>query len=168
MYEPERLRDGTVVWHLTRLPPAIIENVMTIGIWAGHAFLIRDIEKLGKLKESCHTTKTFSTPKQGQKHSGRLATRSKRFGRAKQELGMWICRNPHAILYDFESCGDNNQRKEPTNRTQSRTRTSQSLFPSETRSKENPPISVKEIRLSLCASLWKNWKGVRKTFVNKF
>ena len=40
VYEPERLRDGTVVWHLARIPPAKIENVMTIGDWGGHAFLI--------------------------------------------------------------------------------------------------------------------------------
>ena len=49
VYEPDRCRDGTVVWYLARISLAKIENVMTIGVYDGHAFLIRDIEKLTKV-----------------------------------------------------------------------------------------------------------------------
>ena len=47
VYIPERV--GTeVVWHLTRNPATQLKNIMTIGIFGGHAFLIKDITKLAK------------------------------------------------------------------------------------------------------------------------
>ena len=48
VYEPDRLKDGTVVWHLDRLPLAKIKNVMTIGSYEGHAFLIETSKSWGK------------------------------------------------------------------------------------------------------------------------
>ena len=43
VYEPERLEDGEVVWHLRRTPPAKLTNILTIGVYEGHAFIIKDI-----------------------------------------------------------------------------------------------------------------------------
>ena len=43
VYEPERMEDGEVVWHLRRKPPAKLTNILTIGIYEGHAFFIKDI-----------------------------------------------------------------------------------------------------------------------------
>ena len=48
VYEPERMEDGEVVWHLRRKPPAKLTNILTIGIYEGHAFVIKDITKLAK------------------------------------------------------------------------------------------------------------------------
>ena len=60
VYEPERLKDGEVVWHLSRTPPAKFTNILTIGIYEGHAFYIKDISKIAKVYECvhCHTRST--------------------------------------------------------------------------------------------------------------
>ena len=42
VYEPVRV-EGEVVWHLRRNPPAKLTNILTIGIYEGHAFVIKDI-----------------------------------------------------------------------------------------------------------------------------
>ena len=47
-YEPEREVDGGVVWHLRRNPPAKLTNILTIGIYEEHAFVIKDISKLAR------------------------------------------------------------------------------------------------------------------------
>ena len=47
VYTPERT-ETEVVWHLTRNPAPQFKNVMTIGIFGKHAFLIKDIKKLAK------------------------------------------------------------------------------------------------------------------------
>ena len=36
LYEPERLQNSEVVWHLSRTPPAKLTNILTIGICEGH------------------------------------------------------------------------------------------------------------------------------------
>ena len=54
VYEPERLEDGEVVWHLIRTPPAKLTNILTIGIYEGHAFVIKDITKLAKVYVCVH------------------------------------------------------------------------------------------------------------------
>ena len=48
MYELERREDGEVVWHLRRSPLAKLTNILTIGIYEGLAFIIKDIENLAK------------------------------------------------------------------------------------------------------------------------
>ena len=60
VYEPERLKDGEVVWHLSRTPPAKLTNILTIGIYEGHAFIIKDITKIAKVYECvhCHSRST--------------------------------------------------------------------------------------------------------------
>ena len=54
VYEPERLQNGEVVWHLIRTPPAKLTNILTIGIYEGHAFIIRDITKIAKVYVCFH------------------------------------------------------------------------------------------------------------------
>jgi len=48
VYGPQRLDDGEVVWHLRTNPNPKLKNVLTIGVYEGHAFLIKDIAKLPK------------------------------------------------------------------------------------------------------------------------
>ena len=54
VYEPERLQNGEVVWHLCRTPPAKLKNILTIGIYEGHAFIIKDITKIAKVYVCVH------------------------------------------------------------------------------------------------------------------
>ena len=49
VYEPEQQENGEIHWHLRRNPSYKLKNIMTIGIYEGHAFLIRDIAKLAKI-----------------------------------------------------------------------------------------------------------------------
>ena len=60
VYEPERLQNSAVVWHLSRTPPAKLTNILTIGIYEGHAFIIKDITKIAKVYECvhCHSRST--------------------------------------------------------------------------------------------------------------
>ena len=48
VYEPERGADGELTWFLRRNQPAKLKNILTIGIYEGHAFVIKDIAKLAK------------------------------------------------------------------------------------------------------------------------
>jgi len=48
VFESERAKNGEVVWHY-RSPPANLTNILTIGVFKEHAFLIKDIAKLEKL-----------------------------------------------------------------------------------------------------------------------
>ena len=54
VYEPERLQNSEVVWHLSRTPPAKLTNILTIGIYEGHAFYIKDISKIAKVYVCVH------------------------------------------------------------------------------------------------------------------
>ena len=75
VYRPERLKDGEVVWHLWRKPPAKLTNILTIGIYEGHAFIIKDISKLAKIyacvychsrfTQACHLQRHFERCSQG-------------------------------------------------------------------------------------------------------
>ena len=49
VYEPERQENGEILWYLRKNPSNKLKKIMTIGIYDGHAFLIRDIEKLAKI-----------------------------------------------------------------------------------------------------------------------
>ena len=57
VFMPERLEDGEVVWHLTPATPVKLTNIMTIGVYDEHAFLIKNNEKLAKTYkcENCHS-----------------------------------------------------------------------------------------------------------------
>ena len=60
VYVPERLEDGEVLWHLWRKPPAKLTNILTIGIYEGHAFSIKDISKLAKIYACVHCRSRFT------------------------------------------------------------------------------------------------------------
>ena len=47
-YVPVRQENGDINWHLRRNTSDKLKNIMTIGIYEGHAFLIKDITKLAK------------------------------------------------------------------------------------------------------------------------
>ena len=60
VYVPERVDDKEVVWHLTRNPATKLKNIMTIGIFGEHAFLIKDIAKLANLYACVHCNARFT------------------------------------------------------------------------------------------------------------
>ena len=67
-YERELVRDE-VVWHLRRNPPAKLTNILTIGVFEGHAFLIKDIKKLGKMFICNHCNGKFTKSCNLERHS---------------------------------------------------------------------------------------------------
>ena len=73
VYRPERLKDGEVVWHLWRKPPAKLTNILTIGIYEGHAFIIKDISKLAKVYECVHCHSRFTHACHLQRHFERCS-----------------------------------------------------------------------------------------------
>ena len=73
VYVPERVDDKEVVWHLTRNPAPQFKNVMTIGIFGKHAFLIKDIKKLGKTYACIHCKARFTQATHLQRHAERCA-----------------------------------------------------------------------------------------------
>ena len=48
VYVPEKGKDAEA-WHLTRNPAALLKNIMTIGVFEGHAFLIKTLQSWPKL-----------------------------------------------------------------------------------------------------------------------
>ena len=72
VYVPERV--GTEgVWHLTRNPASQFKNIMTIGIFGEHAFLIKDITKLAKTYACVHCNARFTQACHLQRHAERCA-----------------------------------------------------------------------------------------------
>ena len=68
VYEPESV-EGEVVWHLRRNPPAKLTNILTIGIYEGHAFVIKDISKLAKTYACVHCRSRFTKAFNLQRHT---------------------------------------------------------------------------------------------------
>ena len=60
VYEPECLEHGEVVWHLRINANPKLKNILAIGIYEGHAFLIKDITKLAKTYECTHCHQRFT------------------------------------------------------------------------------------------------------------
>ena len=73
VYEPEPENDGDVVWHLRRNPPAKLTNILTIGIYEGHAFVIKDISKLARTYACVHFRARFTQACHLQRHTQRCA-----------------------------------------------------------------------------------------------
>ena len=67
-YEPVRV-EGEVVWHLKRNPPAKLTNILTIGIYEGHAFVIKDISKLARTYACVHCRTRFTQACNLQRHT---------------------------------------------------------------------------------------------------
>jgi len=63
VYEPERQQNGEIHWHLRKNPSNKLKNIMKIGIYEGHAFLIKDITKLAKtyVCNNCRASFTKAT-----------------------------------------------------------------------------------------------------------
>ena len=72
VYVPEQ-GDAEAVWHLTRNPAAQLKNIMTIGVFGGHAFLIKDIAKLAKTYACVHCNARFTQACHLQRHAQRCA-----------------------------------------------------------------------------------------------
>ena len=68
VYEPDCV-DGEVVWHIRRNPPAKLTNILTIGIYEGHAFVIKDISKLAKTYACLHSRARFTQACHLQRHT---------------------------------------------------------------------------------------------------
>ena len=80
VYMPECIEDEfdmeapiEVVWHLTRNPAPQFKNIMTIGVFNEHAFLIKDITKLAKTYECIHCHARFTKACNLQRHVERCA-----------------------------------------------------------------------------------------------
>ena len=75
VYEPERQENGEIYWHLRKNPSDKLKNTMTIRIYQGHAFLIKDITKLaktyvcndcrGRFTQACNLQRHAKTCSQG-------------------------------------------------------------------------------------------------------
>ena len=70
VYQPVRV-EGEVVWHLRRNPPAKQTNILTIGIYEGHAFVIKDIAKLANMYACVHCRARFTQACNLQGHTER-------------------------------------------------------------------------------------------------
>jgi len=68
VYEPERT-EGELVWYLRRNPPTKLTNILTIGIYEGHAFFIKDISKLAKTYACVHCRSRFTQACHLQRHT---------------------------------------------------------------------------------------------------
>jgi len=67
-YEPEHLENGEVVWHLRINPNPKHKKILTIGVYEGHAFLIKDIAKLAKTYACTHCGQRFTQSCHLQRH----------------------------------------------------------------------------------------------------
>ena len=65
--------EGEAVWHLRRNPPAKLTNILTIGIYEGHAFVIKDISKLARTYAFVHCRARFTQAYNLQRHTERCA-----------------------------------------------------------------------------------------------
>ena len=72
-YEPEHVEEGEVVWFLRRSPPEKLTNIMSIGVYEGDAFLIKNIEKLATTFECGNCRARFTNEWNLKRHAERCA-----------------------------------------------------------------------------------------------
>ena len=75
-YVPVRQENGDINWHLSRNTSDKLKNIITIGIYEGHAFLLKDITKLaktyvcndcgGNFKKACNLQRHEKTCRKGE------------------------------------------------------------------------------------------------------
>ena len=58
-----------MVWHIKRNPPAKLSNILTIGAYNGHAFVIKDISKLANTYSCVHCRARFAKACNLQRHT---------------------------------------------------------------------------------------------------
>ena len=73
VYQPERLEVAKIVWHLRRNSPAKLTNILTIGIYDGHAFVIKNISKLAKIYACIHCKSRFTKACHLKRHTERCS-----------------------------------------------------------------------------------------------
>ena len=74
VYEPVRFdKSEIVMWNLIRSPPVKLLNIMTIGVFDGPAFLIKDISKLAKTYACIHCRARFTKVCHLQRHTQRCS-----------------------------------------------------------------------------------------------
>ena len=69
VYEPERTKNGEVIWRQIRRPPAKLTNILTIRVFQEHAFLIKNIAKLVKIYECKDGHHRFTRTNNLKRHS---------------------------------------------------------------------------------------------------
>ena len=72
VYEPVRV-EGEVVWHLWWNPLVKLTNILTIGIYEGHAFVIKEYAKLANMYACVHCRARFTKACHLQRHTERCA-----------------------------------------------------------------------------------------------
>lgn len=73
VYEPIKEGD-TIHWSLKRASPERITKIITIGVYDGHAFLIKNIDKLAKIYRCCHSNARFTQSWNLQRHNKRCTS----------------------------------------------------------------------------------------------
>ena len=69
VFEPEGEDGGEVIWHPRRNPSSGFRNILKIGICEGHAFFIKNIERLGKNYSCIHCRSRFTQVCNLQRHA---------------------------------------------------------------------------------------------------
>ena len=72
VYEPERVNDE-VIWHLRRNPSDKLTNILTIGVYEGHAFVIKNISKLANTYACVYCRARFTQAGNLQRHTQKCA-----------------------------------------------------------------------------------------------
>ena len=84
----ERQENGEIVWYLRQNPPDVFKKIITLGIYEGHAFLIKDIRKLAKLYGRRHCRARFTQAISLQQH-GKTYTKGQ-----KNVVPKWAGQSP--------------------------------------------------------------------------
>ena len=77
VYEPQRQENGEIHWQFRKNPSDKLKNIMTIGIYEGDAFLIKDITKLAKTYVCYHYRSRFTKACHLQRHTRTSCTQGK-------------------------------------------------------------------------------------------
>ena len=76
VYEPELQQNGEIYWQLRKSPSDKLKNIMTIGIYEGHAFFIKDIKKLAKTYVCNNCQARFTQAWNLQRHKNMLTRKN--------------------------------------------------------------------------------------------
>ena len=73
VYEPEWTEAGEVVWHFKRNAPAKLKNILSIGVFDGHAFLTKENERLASVYACAHCCARITKVCNLQRHTQRCS-----------------------------------------------------------------------------------------------
>ena len=194
VYEPEPEIDGGMVWHLRRNPPAKLTNILTIGIYEGHAFIIKDISKLARTYARVHCRATFTQACNLQRHTQtcaqgktvidcpaeRVEAPQTAFEKvffpkhtASPESLRWLEQEAarRKIHIHHAACGHGGKRwveRAPVDGYNPKTRTVFQYHGCHWHGCRKCYPNDRNKIISLSASSWKSWKGARKTSGPKY